>query len=51
MIHRMQQEMMENFLPHTKFTKEVFFYDDYLFTLTNEEVDQYEQENNNEFIE
>lgn len=51
MIHRMQQEMMETFLPHTKFTKEVMFYDDYLFTMTEEEIDVIDWETNNEFIE
>lgn len=43
--------MMESYLPNTKFTKEVLFYDDYMFTLTAEEIDTLKQDNENMFCE
>ena len=33
MIHQMQQEMMEDYLPNDKFTKEVLFFNDYILIL------------------
>lgn len=37
MIHQVQQEMMEKYLPNNKFTKEVVFYDDYIFILEDKD--------------
>lgn len=51
MILQMQQELMEPYLPNTKFTKDVLFYDDYLFTLMDEEIVLQNMKKPNEFIE